>query len=93
MKITDTPLVSREVSQRMDQAEKLRTTQKKQMEERLVANPSNAFHQSVAASGDTYIAEALRKVRESKITHPESLTRMSGTWMHNQMLNSSQEKK
>ena len=93
MKITDTPLVSREVSQRMDQAEKLRKTQKKQLEERLVENPSNAFHQSVAATGDTYIAEALRKVRESKITHPESLTRISGTWMHNQMFNSSQEKK
>ena len=93
MKITDTPLVSREVSQRMDQAQKLRTTQRQQMEERLVENPSNAFHQSVAASGDTYIAEALRKVRESNVTHPESLTRMSGSWLHNQMLNSSQEKK
>ena len=93
MKITDTPLVSREDSQRMDQVKKLRTTQKKQMEERLVENPSNAFHQSVAATGDTYIAEALRKVRESNVTHPESLTRISGSWMHNQMLNSSQEEK
>jgi hypothetical protein len=93
MKITDTPLVSREVSQRMDQAQKLKTAQKKQMEEQLMENPSNAFHQSVAASGDTYIAEALRKVRESNVTHPESLTRISGSWMHNQMLNSSQEKK
>jgi hypothetical protein len=77
----------------MDQAEKLRTTQKKQLENQLMENSSNAFYQSVAASGDTYIASALRKVRESNVTHPEFLTRISGSWMHNQMLNSSQEKK
>ena len=62
------------------------------MEERLVEKPAQAFHQSVAASQDSYIASALRKVRESKITHPESLTRISGTWLHNQTLDSSEEK-
>jgi hypothetical protein len=89
----DEILVSRAVSQRTHEESKLKKSQQKQMEDRRINQPSNAFHQSVAASGDTYIAEALRKVRESKITHPESLTRMSGTWMHNQMLNSSQEEK
>ena len=92
MKITDTPLVSRTVTQRADEESKLRETQQKKMEERLVEKPAQAFHQSVAVSGDTYIASALRKVRESKVTHPESLTRHSGTWLHNQTLDSSQEK-
>ena len=92
MKI-DEILVSRAVSQRTHEESKLKKSQQKQMEDRRVDQPSNAFHQSVAATGDTYIAEALRKVRESNVTHPESLTRMSGTWMHNQMLNSSQEEK
>ena len=92
MNISDTPLVSRSVSQRADQESKLKKTQQKQMETRLVEKPSDAWRQSLDASGDTYIAEALRKVRESKVTHPESLTRISGTWLHNQTLNSPEEK-
>ena len=92
MNITDNPIVSREVSQRADEESKLKKSQQKLMDNKRVEQPANAFHQSVSASGDTYIAEALRKVRESKVTHPESLTRISGSWMHNQMLNSSQEK-
>ena len=89
MNISDTPLVSRAVSQRSDEESKLKKTQQKQMENRLVEKPADAFHQSVAASQDTYIASALRKVRESNVTHPESLTRISGTWLHNQTLKSS----
>ena len=92
MNISDTPLVSRSVSQRADQESKLKKTQQKQMETRLVEKPSDAWRQTLDASGDTYIAEALRKVRESKVTHPESLTRISGTWLHNQTLNSPEEK-
>jgi len=61
------------------------------MDNKRVAQPANAFHQSVSASGDTYIAEALRKVRESKVTHPESLTRISGTWLYNQTITQSEE--
>ena len=92
MNISDTPLVSRSVSQRADEESKLKKTQQKQMEDRLVEKPADVFHQSIAASGDTYIAEALRKVRESKVTHPDSLTRVPGTSMHNQMLTPSEEK-
>ena len=92
MNISDTPLVSRPVSQRADQESKLKKTQQNQMENRLVEKPADAFHQSVAASGDTYIAEALRKVRESKVTHPESLTRISGSWLYNQTITPSEEK-
>ena len=92
MNISDTPLVSRSVSQRADEESKLKKAQQKQMEERLVEKPADAWRQSLDASGDTYIASALRKVRESNVTHPESLTRMSGTWMHNQMLTPTEEK-
>ena len=70
MNISDTPLVSRSVSQRADEQSKLKKTQQKQMEGRLVEKPADAFHQSVAASQDSYIASALRKVRESNVTHP-----------------------
>ena len=92
MNISDTPLVSRAVSQRSDEESKLKKTQQKQMVERLVEKPSDAWRQTLDASGDTYIASALRKLRESNVTHPESLTRISGTWLHNQTLKSSKEK-
>jgi len=92
MNISDTPLVSRPVSQRADQESNLKKTQQNQMENRLVEKPADAFHQSIAASQDSYIASALRKVRESNVSHPESLTRISGSWLFNQTLNSSKEK-
>ena len=92
MKITDDPIVSQVVSQRASDKALLKKNQQKQMEDRLVEGSSHAFHQSVAASGDTYIAQALQKVRQSKITHPESLTRHSGSWLHSQMMKPSEEK-
>ena len=54
MKISDDPIVSRDVSQRASEKDQLRKNQQKQIEDRLVQSPSHAFHQSVAASGDTY---------------------------------------
>ena len=89
---TDEILVSRSVSQRADEESKLKKSQQKLMDNKRVEQPANAFHQSVAAPGDTYIGEALRKVRESKVTHPESLTRISGTWLYNQTITPSEEK-
>ena len=91
MKI-DEILVSRAVSQRAHEESKLKKSQQKQMDDRRINQPSDAFHQSVAASGDTYIAEALRKVRESNVTHPESLTRISGSWLYNQTITPTEEK-
>ena len=91
MKI-DEILVSRAVSQRTHEESKLKKSQQKQMDDRRINQPSDAFHQSVAASGDTYIAEALRKVRESNVTHPESLTRISGSWLYNQTITPTEEK-
>ena len=89
---TDEILVSRAVSQRAHEESKLKKSQQKQMDNKRVERPSNAFHQSVAATGDTYIAEALRKVRESKITHNPDLLRMNGTWLYNQTITPTGEK-
>jgi hypothetical protein len=89
---TDEILVSRAVSQRAHEESKLKKSQQKQMDNKRVEQPSNAFHQSVAASSDTYIAEALRKVRESKVTHNPDLLRMNGTWLYNQTITPSGEK-
>ena len=48
MNISDTPLVSCAVSQRSDEESKLKKTQQKQMEERLVEKPADAWRQSLA---------------------------------------------
>ena len=53
------------------------------MKSRRVETDSRNFNQSVNATNDRYMVDALNKVRKSNVTHPESLTRMNGTWMHN----------
>ena len=81
---TDEPLIAREVSIRRTEQQNLKTDQQKQMENRRIAAPQSAWNQSVAASTDTYMRDALTQVRRSDVTLPETLTRLHGTWIHNQ---------
>jgi hypothetical protein len=81
---TDEPLVSRAVSMRRTERQNLKTDQQKQMENRRIAAPQSAWNQSVAASTDTYMRDALTQVRRSDVTLPDTLTRLHGTWIHNQ---------
>jgi hypothetical protein len=80
----DEPLVSRDVSIRREQNRQLKINQQKEMENRRIAAPQSAWNQSVAASTDTYMRNALTQVRQSDVTLPETLTRLHGTWIHNQ---------
>ena len=77
-------LVSLEVSRRREEHQKLQQNQQKQMESRRVERDSRNFNQSVNATNDRYMVDALTQVRKSDITLPESLTRRNGTWMRNQ---------
>ena len=81
---TDEPLVSRDVSIRREQNRQLKINQQKEMDNRRVSAPQSAWNQSVAASTDTYMRDALTQVRRSDVTLPETLTRLHGTWIHNQ---------
>ena len=76
-------LVSLDVSRRREEHQKIKQNQQKEMESRRVERDSKTFHQSVSATNDRYMIDALNKVRESDVTLPEDLTRMNGTWMHN----------
>ncbi len=76
-------LISLDVARRREEQQKLKQTQQREMESRQVERDSKNFNQSVNASNDKYMVDALSKVRESDITHPESLTRMNGTYFHN----------
>ena len=79
---TDEPLVSRQVSRRRTEKQKLKSQQQKEMEQRRIDAPQSAWNQSVAASTDDYMKSALSKVRESSVTLPDTLTRHNGSWMY-----------
>jgi hypothetical protein len=87
-----TTIVSQAVSDRNKQIEDLKKSQHTQMDQRLMEKPLHSFQQSLSASGDSYIAAALNKVRKSNVTHHESLTRLSGTWLHNESMKPSKGK-
>ncbi len=80
----DEPLIARDVSIRREQNRQLKIHQQKEIENRRIAAPQSAWNQSVAASTDTYMRDALTQVRRSDVTLPETLTRLHGTWIHNQ---------
>jgi hypothetical protein len=79
---TDEPLIAREVSIRRTEQEKLKIHQRKEMENRRIAAPQSAWNQSVAASTDDYMKNALTQVRKSDVTLPETLTRHQGSWVY-----------
>ena len=83
-RFTDEPLIAREVSIRRTEQQNLKTDQQKQMEDRRIAAPQNAWNQSVAASTDDYMKNALTQVRKSDVGLPKTLTHLHGTWIHNQ---------
>ena len=56
------------------------------MDTERVKRDSRDFNQSVDASKDKYMIDALTKVRESDVTLPETLTKLNGTWMHNRSI-------
>lgn len=78
------PLVSRNVSMRQREQDKQKTKQHYEMNARRVDRQSNAYNQSVNATTDTYMRDALTQVRKSDVTLPETLTKFQGTWMWNQ---------
>ena len=80
---TEDPLVSRNVSMRQRERQKQKTQQHNEMNARRVERETNAFNQSVAATTDTYMRDALNQVRQSDVTHNETLMRHNGTWMWN----------
>ena len=81
---TDEPLVSRDVSIRREQNRQLKINQQKEMDNRRVFAPQSAWNQSISASTDDYMKNALSQVRKSEVGLPETLTRFHGSWVYNQ---------
>ena len=78
------PLVSLDVSRRIEEQQKLKQNQQREMESRRVEGDTRNFNQSVNATNDTYMRDAPTQVRKSKVTLPETLTRLQGSWVYNQ---------
>ena len=64
-------LVFLDVPRRREEQQKLKQTQQKEIESRRVERDSRNFHQSVSATNDKYMVDALTQVRESDVTLPE----------------------
>ena len=65
---------------------KKREASKSQMDTHLLNVENNRYQQSVSSSRDNYMVDALKKVRQSNVTHDENLTAFNGTWLHNQAI-------
>ena len=76
------PLVARKVSIRRDQEQKLRNTQRNEMNSRQVERDANAYRQTTNAFNDHAMKDALLKVRQSDVTLPDDLTRLHGTFIY-----------
>ena len=67
---------------RRTEQDKLKIQQRKDMDNRRGSAPQSAWNQSVAASTDTYMRDALTQVRKSSVTLPDTLTRLHGTFIY-----------
>jgi hypothetical protein len=76
-------LVSRNVSHRRQDQQKRRQSQQFTMDTDRMERNSQDFNQSVFATNDHYMKDALTKVRQSNVTQSETVTRLHGTWMFN----------
>ena len=79
-------LIPRTVYRRQQDQQKLRKSQKSTMDANWVERDRRDFDQTVSASNDHYMKDALTKVRQSDVTHSETVTRLNGTWMFNKSL-------
>ena len=84
-------LVAQEVSRRNQENEKFRQSQKTEMDADRVERDTRNFNQSVSATTDQYIVDALKQVRKSSVTIPDELTRRNGTYLHNRSFKNSSE--
>ena len=82
--MTNDTLIPLQVSIRREEELKRKQNQQREMDNRRVAAQTSAFNQSVAATTDKHMRDALSQVRKSDVTLPDTLTRHMGTWVHNQ---------
>ena len=77
------PLISMSSQIREKEAQKKRINLNRKMRQRQANNQQNHYYQSVSATTDTKMTDALAKVRESDdVSIPHSLARFHGTTIY-----------
>ena len=71
-----------DVSRRKKEEEKLRQKQKFDMSLGQIESSSSNYTNAIASSSDTYMTEALEKVRQSKVTIDSAYSRFAGTSLY-----------
>ena len=79
-------LPSLDVQRRKEEEMKQRKMHQTEMDSRMINRESRDFSQSVSATTDTKMVDALAKVRQSKVSMPDELTRRNGSWMFDKSL-------
>mgnify|MGYP004347026719 CR=1 FL=1 len=79
-------LIPSSVQRKRTEEVKRRESEKSRMQHSWVFRDTQNTKQSNNAFQDTYMTNALKKVRQSDVTHSDEVTRLHGTWMHNQSL-------
>jgi len=82
-------LIPSSVLRRQEEAEKKRQDQRQTMGVERANADERSFHRSVDATNDDYMREAMKKIRQDKRTHADSITSFNGTWLYNKTLESS----
>lgn len=78
----DETLGPREVTIRRMEQEKRRVEQQTKMNHRQVSHAENAWNQTISASKDVDMRDALTQVRKSDVTHHDDLLRLHGTYIY-----------
>ena len=71
-----------DVSRRKKEEEKLKQKQKFDMSLGQIESSSSNYTNAIASSSDTYMTEALEKVRQSKVTIDSAYSRFAGTSLY-----------
>ncbi len=79
-------LPSLDVQRRKEEEMKQRKMHQTEMDSRMINRESRDFSQSVSATTDTKMVDALAKVRQSKVSMPDELTCRNGSWMFDKSL-------
>ena len=82
-------LIPSSVLRRQEESEKKRQDQRQAMGVERANADERSFHRSVDATNDDYMKEAMKKIRQDKRTHADSITSFNGTWLYNKTLESS----
>ena len=81
-------LIPSSVLLQQEEAEKKRQDQRQVMDGERANADERSFHRTVNAANDDYMRGAMKKIRQDKRTHSDSITSFNGRWLFNKRIDS-----